>query len=124
MASKMYPFINYRDSIHYRNSCSATIVIVKFLLSLSTSSRTSIVHVILFQLDRCPRDQFLKSNNQYNIIIVLTTTHTVQLKGSFKHVGHAHVCLYNFTCKISYPLKCVRDIVHVTGIRLRAILAS
>ena len=38
MASKMYPFINYRDSIHYRNNCSATIVIVKFLLSLSTSS--------------------------------------------------------------------------------------
>ena len=37
MASKMYPFINYRDSIHYRNSCSATIVIVKFLLSLSTT---------------------------------------------------------------------------------------
>ena len=36
MASKMYLFINYRDSIHYRNSCSATIVIVKFLLSLST----------------------------------------------------------------------------------------
>ena len=38
MASKMYPFINYRDSIHYRNSCSATIVIVKFLLSLSTTA--------------------------------------------------------------------------------------
>ena len=41
MASKMYPFINYRDSIHYRNSCSATIVIVKFLLSLSTSRMCS-----------------------------------------------------------------------------------
>ena len=32
----MYPFINYWDSIHYRNSCSATIMIVKFLLLLST----------------------------------------------------------------------------------------
>ena len=40
MASKMYPFINYRNSIHYPNSCSATIVIVKFLLSLSTSIRS------------------------------------------------------------------------------------
>ena len=39
MASKMYPFINYRDSIHYQNSCFATIVIVKFLLSLSTIER-------------------------------------------------------------------------------------
>ena len=36
MASKMYPFISYWDSFHYQNSCSATIVIVKFLLSLST----------------------------------------------------------------------------------------
>ena len=38
MVSKMYPFINYRDSIHYRNSCSASIVIAKFLLSLSTNT--------------------------------------------------------------------------------------
>ena len=36
MPNKMYPFTNYQDSIHYRNSCSATIVIVKFLLSLCT----------------------------------------------------------------------------------------
>ena len=28
---------NYRDSIHYRDSFTATIVIVKFLLSLSTT---------------------------------------------------------------------------------------
>ena len=38
MASKTYPFMNYQDSIHYWNNCSATIVIVKFLLSLSTNS--------------------------------------------------------------------------------------
>ena len=28
MESKMYPFINYRDSIHYRNSCRATIAVI------------------------------------------------------------------------------------------------
>ena len=37
MASKMCPFI-YRDTIHYRNSCSATIMKVKLLQSLSTNS--------------------------------------------------------------------------------------
>ena len=40
MASEMYPFINYQDNIHYRNSCSATIMIVKFLLLLSTRHDT------------------------------------------------------------------------------------
>ena len=38
---------NYRDSIHYRDSFTATIVIVKFLLSLSTKYKPygHIVHL-------------------------------------------------------------------------------
>ena len=52
---------NYRDSIHYRDSFTATIVIVKFLLSLSTN------YSIVVLLNTTPDMSFLCSYNPFNI---------------------------------------------------------
>ena len=51
MLYKFSSLYNYRDSIHYRDSFTATIVIVKFLLSLSTSRHAAAIGLLCKLLD-------------------------------------------------------------------------
>ena len=50
MLYKFSTLDNYQDSIHYRDSFTATIVIVKFLLSLSIKYKHDLVFIMLWTL--------------------------------------------------------------------------